>query len=72
MNDHRPPVRASLDERLGALAEIVAGPEFALPATAVVRTGVGEQPGRRYLARFLSTAELDALVRTAESSARPA
>lgn len=57
------PARPSTDERLRRLAETVAGAAFTLPAGAVLHAVAGDQPGRSYLAPFLSAHELDAAER---------
>ena len=57
------PARPSTDERLRRLAETVSGATFTLPAGAVLHAVAGDQPGRRYLAPFLSADELDAAAR---------
>jgi hypothetical protein len=48
------------DERYEQLSTQVEAEGFTIPADAVVTTGHGEQPGRDYLAPFMSTDELDA------------
>jgi hypothetical protein len=63
MTDQQHPGTASDDERLERLAAEVADPGFVLPDGAVVREGQGDEPGRGYLARYLSPDELDAAAR---------
>ncbi|WP_431838558.1 ribbon-helix-helix domain-containing protein [Cellulomonas sp. Y8] len=63
MTDQQHAGTAADDERLERLAAEVADPAFVLPDTAVVREGEGDEPGRGYLARYLSPDELDAAAR---------